>query len=157
MRNNRTVICLLLSTLALIASACGEDNDKVANSSENPRTVTIEMRDNDFRSGALEFKRGETVRFVFSNKGAVAHDAFIGDLQAQSTHEAQMRSNTTMKHGAGMDGTGNMGRSLSEGITIPPGKSRELMHTFDESGSLEIGCHQPGHYESGMRTRVKVY
>lgn len=149
MRITRKAIGPLLFGLAVLVSACG-DNDNASESKDNPRTVTIEMVDNDFRSEPLEFKRGETIRFVFNNRGTVAHDAFIGDTQAQAAHGARM--------GEEMGGNmgGNMGKSTSEGITVPPGANRELMHTFDKSGSLEIGCHQPGHYESGMKTRVMV-
>lgn len=159
MRLAKTTVAALLVALTLVASACGDDETKVVDSKDSPRTVNVEMLDNDFRSEPLEFKSGETVRFVFNNRGSVAHEAFIGNAHAQSLHGAQMATSSTMGHddmADGMDGAGNMGGSKDDGVTVPPGASRELMHTFDKAGSLEIGCHQPGHYESGMKARVKV-
>lgn len=43
-----------------------------------------------------------------------------------------------------------------DGITLEPGESGELTHTFDEAGTIEIGCHQPGHYDAGMRANITV-
>jgi uncharacterized cupredoxin-like copper-binding protein len=49
-------------------------------------------------------------------------------------------------HGMGSEDEG-------DGIT---GESGELTHTFDEAGTIEIGCHQPGHYDAGMRVNITV-
>ncbi|MEO7428152.1 MAG: hypothetical protein ABIY48_02095 [Acidimicrobiales bacterium] len=32
----------------------------------------------------------------------------------------------------------------------------ELTHTFDDTGTLEIGCHQAGHYARGMKLTITV-
>jgi uncharacterized cupredoxin-like copper-binding protein len=44
----------------------------------------------------------------------------------------------------------------TDGITVDPGKTGELTHTFDRTGTVEIGCHQPGHYAAGMKLAVTV-
>jgi uncharacterized cupredoxin-like copper-binding protein len=43
-----------------------------------------------------------------------------------------------------------------DSLLLEPGKSGELTHTFEEAGEILIGCHQPGHYEAGMKTTITV-
>ncbi len=108
------------------------------------------MADNTFEPGTLDVTEGETVRFVFTNTGKVAHDAFVGDQAAQDGHAMDMREAEGDDHGGGHGG------DEGEAVTVEPGETGELTHTFDETGSLEIGCHQPGHYESGMKLALDV-
>ena len=35
-------------------------------------------------------------------------------------------------------------------------KQGSLTHTFSEVGTYIIGCHEPGHWESGMKATVEV-
>ena len=42
------------------------------------------------------------------------------------------------------------------GISVKPGKTGKLTMTFQQAGMLEIGCHEPGHYEAGMKATVNV-
>lgn len=58
--------------------------------------------------------------------------------------------------GARAHGGGHGGGSDADAITVEPGDTGELTHTFDESGEFEIGCHEPGHYEAGMKIDVTV-
>lgn len=150
-------IALAVSALMLLAAACGSSDNgavvTVPTSGGTPRTVEIEMRDIAYVPTSVDVKRGETVRFVFTNKGAVAHDAFIGDKAAQDDHEMKMRdmSSTSMAdHGASGSG------GASNGITVEPGATGELTYTFDSTGEVLIGCHQPGHYEAGMKLALNV-
>ena len=136
--------------LALAAAACGGDDDSgTVSSSGDERTIEIEMRDIEFEPTSVDVERGETVRFVFTNEGDVAHDAFVGDDDAQAEHEETMSEDDGgMDHGGGGD-DGNA-------ITVEPGDTGELTYTFDTAGSLLIGCHQPGHYDAGMILEVNV-
>ena len=86
---------------------------------------------------------GETVTFSFTNDGSVVHDAFVGDRHAQADHEEDMA------------GGGHHGDD-GDAVTVDPGDTETLTHTFDEPGLVEIGCHQPGHYASGMKVDVTV-
>ena len=130
----------LLATALLVAACGGGSSTKAAG-----RTVNVEMRDIAFSPGQLDVRAGETVRFVFHNAGKVAHDAFVGDTKAQDDHEMEMRQAGDM---ADMHHSGNGG-----GITVEPGKTAELTHTFQAGDNL-IGCHQPGHYAAGMKVTV---
>lgn len=143
MNRARTAVLVAVTSLAVLAAACGGGNDTTA--SHPDRTVKVEMADIAFRPATIDVRRGETVRFVFDNTGEVSHDAFIGDAIAQADHEKEMRDMGDMHHGGG-----------SEGITVDAGKTGELVHTFDDTTTVEIGCHQPGHYQAGMKLTVNV-
>ena len=41
-------------------------------------------------------------------------------------------------------------------VTVDPGETGELETAFDEAGTYEIGCHEPGHYDAGMKLTVEV-
>ncbi len=150
MTRSRTLLLATGTLLAVAVAACGDTDDSSASAGDDARTVEIDMADNAFEPDAIDVTEGETVRFVFTNTGNVAHDAFVGDQAAQDGHAMDMREAEDDDHGGGHGG-GN-----SAAVTVEPGDTGELTHTFDETGSLEIGCHQPGHYESGMKLALDV-
>jgi uncharacterized cupredoxin-like copper-binding protein len=136
---------LLLVFAVLVLGACGSGDDapSVAPAGED-RTIEVEMRDIAFAPTALDVRAGEKVRFVFKNTGQVAHDAFIGDQTAQEAHEREMR-----------EGHGDHGKG-SNAVTVAPGKSAQLVYTFERPGQLVLGCHQPGHYTGGMKATINI-
>lgn len=135
-----------LGAVALALAGCG-DNGTSASDHAADRTVEVDMVDIDFEPTDLEVAAGETVRFVFTNRGEVAHDAVIGDAAAQADHAADMADD----HGGGH------GDDDSDAVTVEPGHSAEITHTFGtDDDELLIGCHQPGHYDAGMVTTIHV-
>jgi uncharacterized cupredoxin-like copper-binding protein len=108
------------------------------------------MVDTAFEPANLEVEAGETIRFVFRNDGNLPHDAFIGDSAAQADHEQEMRDAEGGGHGGHDNG------EAGGAVTLEPGKTGEITHTFDQGEILEIGCHQPGHYALGMKVAVSV-
>jgi uncharacterized cupredoxin-like copper-binding protein len=146
------VLVAVLAALAPVAAACGGDDDSDASGdgTNADRTIELDMSDTEFDPESIEVNQGETVRFVFTNTGKVDHDAFIGDKDAQADHEAEMRAAEEEEHGGGH------GEEAEDAVTVEPDEAGELTYTFDESGSLEIGCHQPGHYADGMKVDVTV-
>ena len=156
-------LAVVASAAALLLAACGGDDSDGTNlsadSGDTERTVEIEMVDNSFEPSTLDVSRGETVRFTFTNNGTVAHDAFIGNAAAQMDHEQEMREAEDdgmddMGTEDGMDGMGT--EDDEDAITLEPGDTGELTYTFDEVGTLEIGCHELGHYEAGMKVTVSI-
>jgi uncharacterized cupredoxin-like copper-binding protein len=157
--------------VVLLAACGGDDPDPVSGlasgTAGDSGTIEIEMVDIAFQPDEIEVAQGETVRLVFTNSGEVVHDAFIGDAAAQAEHEREMREAGDEGHD-GMDEiddtetTGSEGTNHAdtegddEGITVQPGDAGEMVHTFDEPGELEIGCHEPGHYDAGMIVHVTV-
>jgi uncharacterized cupredoxin-like copper-binding protein len=49
--------------------------------------------------------------------------------------------------GMSHDGSGNA-------VTVEPGKTGELTYTFSDDAAVVIGCHEPGHWTSGMKATV---
>jgi uncharacterized cupredoxin-like copper-binding protein len=141
----RTVRALAAGvTLTVLLGACGSGHS-THTSGAGGRTIDIDMRDNDFSLPSIEVKAGEQIQFVFHNKGAVTHEAYIGDEAAQAAHDQEMRGSTGTGHAHGTDS-----------ITVEPGQTETLSHTFDKPGPTIIGCHVLGHYVLGMRIRVNV-
>lgn len=140
-----------LTAIALLAlSACGDDSGTDTAGDDATRTVEVNMVDIAFEPDTLEVAAGETVRFVFANTGDVAHDAFIGDEAAQAGHEQEMRQADSDEHDGAHDD------DAEDAVTVEPGDSGELTYTFAGAGTLEIGCHQEGHYDAGMKITVEV-
>ena len=124
------------------APAAGHQADDAAQAT---RQIDVTMSDHAFSPDAIDAKVGETVTFVFTNVGAQIHDAFIGDKAAQEQHEEEMR-----EHSGGHD------HAHEGGVTVNPGEKGTLSYSFDTPGTLEIGCHQEGHYEAGMVAVLNV-
>ena len=152
MGSSRVLAALALS--GLVVAACGDDDGGTSSEASGERTIEIEMVDIAYEPGSVEVEQGETVRFVFTNSGEIAHDAFLGDEAAQDEHEMEMREAEEGDAGHGHDTGGDM--ADEEAVTVEPGETGELLHTFAESGEVLIGCHQPGHYEAGMIVEVAV-
>lgn len=147
MTRSRTLLFAAAGLLVVVIAACGNTDDTSSGAGGDARSVEIDMADNTFEPDTIDVTEGETVRFVFTNTGKVAHDAFVGDQAAQDDHEMQMSED-----GGGMEGHDSDGGA----VTVDPGDTGELTYTFEETGSLEIGCHQPGHYDSGMKLALDV-
>ena len=144
---NRIVTLSLAALAAAVLAACGSGSDS---SSAADRTVEVTMKDIAFEPETVTVKKGETVRFVFRNAGKIDHEAFIGDAMAQTAHEQDMRK-------GGRDGGHDGGHGDEKmAVTVKPGKTAELTHTFDMVETMEIGCHQAGHYEAGMKLTIEV-
>ncbi len=142
--------------VASVTAACGSssmDNSSMGNNASTTmsagptkaadRTVDVNMVDIGFAPATVSVKSGETVKLVFSNTGKVDHEAIIGDETVQSEHEQQMTSG-----GQGME------MHDANSVTVKPGATAELTHTFASTGRTIIGCHEPGHYAAGMKVTV---
>lgn len=142
----RTLIAAAVALL--LTAACGGDEPAGALA----RSVEVDMVDLAFQPATLKAEPGERIRFVFHNKGKQVHDAFIGDSAAQAEHEKEMRQAKDGGHGGG-HASDDRDR---DALTLGPGKKGELTYTFDRAGTVEVGCHQPGHYAAGMKLAVTV-
>jgi uncharacterized cupredoxin-like copper-binding protein len=41
-------------------------------------------------------------------------------------------------------------------VSVEPGQTQTLELTFARAGTLEVGCHVPGHWDAGMRGTITV-
>jgi len=92
----------------------------------------------------LEVSAGETVRFVVTNAGSIDHEFFIGDEIAQEAHAVEMA------------GTGGRLQDGANGVGLKPRTRESLVFTFDQAGSVLVGCHLPGHYQAGMKATIAI-
>jgi uncharacterized cupredoxin-like copper-binding protein len=120
------------------------------------------MTDMAFAPSSLDVAAGETVTFRFRNDGAARHEAVLGDQAAQEQHHAEMAeaashmsATGTMDMDMDMDTDTEHGSDM-HGVVVQPGDTIELTHTFDAPAELIFGCHEPGHWEAGMRLDVRV-
>ncbi|MEW5990424.1 MAG: plastocyanin/azurin family copper-binding protein [Chloroflexota bacterium] len=86
---------------------------------------------------------GVPVTFVVTNAGAIVHEFYLGDETAQSDHEEEMMA-------------GGMQHGEPNGISLQPGETKELTHTFEAAGQSLAGCHEAGHYAAGMKATITV-
>lgn len=138
----KRVFAAVVGSLVLLAGCAAQDPE----SADADRTIVITMRDNHFEPDEIEIDEGETIALRFTNRGSQRHDAFIGDEAAQEAHEREASSGGHAGHGA----------EEASAVTVEPGSSETLVYTFTGEDDLLIGCHEPGHYESGMVARVLV-
>ncbi len=156
MPTSRPLVTTLITVaaLALVASACGSNGTTAVSGPTTgaTRTVQITMQDDHYVPASVSVAAGETVRFVFTNDGTATHDAFLGDEAAQADHENEM----TGSNGVGGHGMSGHDMGTKDALTIAPGKTGELTHTFRAGDRVLIGCHQTGHYASGMKLAITV-
>jgi uncharacterized cupredoxin-like copper-binding protein len=143
-RTSRAVrLGLTSGALLFIIIACASSDEQT---SEREREVSIAMKSFAYEPARLTVEQGTTVRFLFRNPDNVVHEAIIGDEAAQREHEERAKA------AEGSDAH----HTAEQGVDVDPGKAAELTHTFDELGTVLIGCHEPGHYEGGMKAEVTV-
>lgn len=125
------------ATLLLAAVACGHDGHGSAADKE----VEVKLRFSRFVPDHFEFEAGTTVTFIVTNRDPIDHEFLIGDEAVQTAHELGTEAHHGAKPGE---------------ISIPAGETRTTTYTFDEPGTLLIGCHLPTHYSYGMRGDIVV-
>ena len=115
------------------------------NADQARRTITLDMTDAmRFTPDALSVKEGETVRFVIRNKGRMLHEMVIGTADELAKHAAMMAKFPNMEH------------DEPYMVHVDPGKTGDIVWTFNRAGSFEFACLIAGHYEAGMRGTITV-
>ena len=127
------------------ADAVESDFGSPAAAADAARTVEILANDDfSFEPAELSVAPGETVTLRVVNRGSLAHDFTLGDQATQDEHEAEMAEMADMAH------------DEPNVMTIPAGETIELTWGFQESETVLIGCHQPGHYDAGMKGEITI-
>jgi uncharacterized cupredoxin-like copper-binding protein len=120
-------------------SAWGEPGD----AKNADRTVTIEATEIAFNVKNLAFRKGETVRFVFTNKGEQPHEFMIADHAEELEHRQMMQQMTDMT-------------DEPNAVSVDPGETKVLVWTFTNAGRFDFACNYPGHAEAGMDGKITV-
>jgi uncharacterized cupredoxin-like copper-binding protein len=95
-----------------------------------------------FSPDSLRVKRGETIRFVVKNDGKLLHEMMLGSERSLEEHAALMRKFPEMEH------------DEPYMVHVEPGKTGEMVWTFDKTGQIGFACLIPGHFEAGMTGKV---
>lgn len=132
--------------IALTACGTGDGGSSSDPSSEaDPRTITATLSDDmAIELSESDFEVGETVRFEVTNEGAIPHEFYVGDAEAQEHHAEEMAE------------MGGMGHDEPDGVAVEPGATETFEYTFEQGGEILAGCHEPGHYEAGMVSSMTV-
>ena len=86
--------------------------------------------------------------FEVHNTGQIVHSFVLGDEEAQTEHEAEMQEMSS-------EG-GAMEHSEPNTLDVDPGATSSITWHFTEPGEVLYGCHQPGHYDAGMKGTITV-
>ena len=109
------------------------------------RTVEIRMTDDMKLSPAhLEVREGETLRLRAVNRGQVMHEIVLGTGAELKAHAEMMKKHPGMEH------------DEPYMAHVPPGKTGDVIWTFNRPGEFEFACLIAGHFEAGMRGTIRV-
>ena len=145
MVSHRLARPLFIVGMAVVLAACAPSGGGASPTDQGARTVQVEMTDElRFEPAEFTFQAGETVRFEVTNAGAIVHEFLIGDEAAQEEFEMGMAEGDGMAH------------DTDAGVSVEPGASETFEYTFSEAGELLAGCHEPGHYDGGMKAIITV-
>ena len=103
---------------------------------DNPRVVWMNMDDTlKFMPDSVSVSKGETIRFVLTNSGTAVHEFQVGPADMVAADN--------------VDGVLNI-----EKDELDEGSTHAVDYTFDGTGPYAYACHEPGHYEAGMKGEI---
>lgn len=107
------------------------------------RTVEIRMTDDmKLSPNHLEVREGETLRLRAINKGKVMHEIVLGTGADLRAHAEMMKKHPGMEH------------DEPYMAHVAPGKTGEIVWTFNRPGEFDFARLIPGHYDAGMVGRA---
>lgn len=112
------------------------------------RTVEVSMHEGNgtmgFTPSTLQVKRGEQIKFIIKNDGALTHEFVLANTADNLKHAALMKKYPDMEH------------DDPNGKTVQPNAHSEILWRFSKRGEFEFACLIPGHREAGMLGKVIV-
>ena len=135
------------------------------NESEVSRVIKVVMYDNYYEPSSFQIKAGETIKFEVENVGMLVHEFNIANKMMHIKHQKEMAKmieheillgdkidKEKMKEVAKKDHS--MAHSHSNSVLLEPKKTGEIIWKFTIKADLEAACNIPGHYESGMISKI---
>lgn len=149
-----TIAALTLTALMMTAGAAvahegehysaGEPGD----ASKPAQVIAITMHEGDgkmtFIPDKVEVQKGQQVKFVIRNDGALDHEFVLATTADNLKHEQLMKKYPDMVH------------DDPNAKRIAPGKVDNIVWKFTKAGTFEYSCLIPGHREAGMVGTVVV-
>jgi uncharacterized cupredoxin-like copper-binding protein len=112
------------------------------------RIVIVTMTDADgkmaFFPDKVDVRKGEQIRFILKNNGALKHEFMLATVQENAEHGELMKKFPEMEH------------DDPNAKTIEPKQSAEIIWHFTKAGEFQFACLMPGHMEAGMHGTVAV-
>lgn len=109
------------------------------------RTITLTMTDTmRFSPERITVRQGETVRLRVRNAGQLMHELVIGTRAELESHAAMMAKHPNMEH------------DEPYMAHVEPGKSGDIIWTFNRAGEFEFACLIAGHFQAGMKGTITV-
>ena len=109
------------------------------------RTIDVRMGDGmRFTPDRIDVRRGETLRLRVHNSGKAMHEFVIGTKAENAKHAELMVKFPDMEH------------DEPYMAHVQPGKTGEIVWTFNRAGSFEFACLIAGHYDAGMVGTINV-
>lgn len=112
------------------------------------RVIEVKMGEGDgkmfYVPDRIEVQRGEQIKFVLRNDGALKHEFMLDTVAANAKHAIAMQKNPEMEH------------DDPNGKQADPKQTVELLWRFTKTGTFEFACLHPGHYDAGMKGVVVV-
>lgn len=153
------VLIGLVIVLGLLAGCGGRAVAPTAD-----RTVQIQLGEHFFQPEGVKLKAGETVAIELVNQGQLAHEFMIGREATVKQGKADGYQTDFFK-GVKLSQTATQGQAkldVAHGhgamVKLDGGSKTTLVFTVpkDRAGEWELGCFEPGHYESGMKSKLVV-
>jgi len=114
-------------------------------STDVSRTIKVLMGDNmRFSPSIINVQAGETIRFSVKNTGQLQHEFVIGNTDELKAHAQMMRKMPDMRH------------QEANQLSLDSGEMGSIIWKFDQAGSVDFACLIPGHWEAGMKGKVRV-
>lgn len=110
-------------------------------------TRTVEFRMTDqmrFTPDRLEVRQGDTLKLVLKNDGKLMHEFVLGTKKELDEHAALMMKFPSMEH------------DEPYMAHVAPGKTGQIVWTFNRAGSFDFACLIAGHYQAGMVGKIIV-
>ena len=109
------------------------------------RTIDIKMLDTmRYTPDVINVRQGDTVKLVMTNTGATQHELVIGTKKELDEHAALMAKFPNMEH------------DEPYMAHVAPGKTGEIIWTFNRPGEFDFACLMAGHYQAGMVGKIEV-
>ena len=113
------------------------------------RIINVTMKETEdgkmlFMPEKVAVRKGEQVKFVLKNAGAIDHEFVLDTVANNAKHKIEMEKNPDMEH------------DDPNARRLAPNKNGEIVWRFTQAGEFEFACLIPGHYESGMKGTVVV-
>jgi len=152
MKDLRYVALALVGLFPALLVGCGSDSatdiGKAAEKAKASRVIEIRQLDTHrFDPANVQVKAGETVTLHITNTGSQIHEFFLGVKKDQDARDTEMK---------GMGSNPMKMPNTVNDVTVDPGGSGDITWTFAKKGTVDFGCHEPGHYADGMKGTITV-